>query len=138
VSADPFLKFASRGATPGNPRGLALYLVVAWRIAHLMRKGRTCPDLDAKLFFDPDEIQVAYLLNKTWRRPRRAWMKCCGRSTGRRLPRTKQRWRNRPERSGRDCVMSLLLLIPSRTFVKRACYRVVFNEVGLVAHRRRR
>jgi hypothetical protein len=24
----------------------------------------TCPDLDARLFFDPDEIQAAYLLNK--------------------------------------------------------------------------
>jgi hypothetical protein len=45
-------------------RALALYLVVAWRIAHLMRMGRTCPDLDAQLFFDPDEIQAAYLLNK--------------------------------------------------------------------------
>ncbi len=45
-------------------RALALYLVVAWRIAHLMRMGRTCPDLDASLFFDPDEIQAAYLLNK--------------------------------------------------------------------------
>jgi hypothetical protein len=45
-------------------RALALYLVVAWRIAHLMRMGRTCPDLDAKLFFDLDEIQAAYLLNK--------------------------------------------------------------------------
>jgi hypothetical protein len=45
-------------------RALALYLVVAWRIAHLMRMGRTCPDLDAKLFFDPDEIQAACLLNK--------------------------------------------------------------------------
>jgi hypothetical protein len=43
-------------------RALALYLVVAWRIAHLMRLGRTCPDLDADLFFDPDEIQAAYLL----------------------------------------------------------------------------
>lgn len=46
-------------------RALALYLVVAWRIAYLMRMGRTCPDMDAKLFFDPDEIQAAYLLNKT-------------------------------------------------------------------------
>ena len=46
-------------------RALALYLVVAWRIAYLMRMGRTCPDLDANLFFDPDEIQAAYLLNKT-------------------------------------------------------------------------
>lgn len=45
-------------------RALALYLIVAWRIAHLMRMGRTCPDLDARLFFDPDEIQAAYLLNK--------------------------------------------------------------------------
>jgi hypothetical protein len=45
-------------------RGLALYLVVAWRIAHLMRMERTCPDLDATLFVDPYEIQAAYLLNK--------------------------------------------------------------------------
>lgn len=29
-----------------------------------MRKGRTCPDLDARLFFDPDEIRGAHLLNK--------------------------------------------------------------------------
>jgi hypothetical protein len=45
-------------------RALALYLVVAWRIAYLVRMGRTCPDLDASLFFDPDEIHGAYLLNK--------------------------------------------------------------------------
>jgi hypothetical protein len=46
-------------------RALALFMVVAWRIAHLMRTGRTCPDLDAALFFDPDEIRGAYLLTKT-------------------------------------------------------------------------
>lgn len=45
-------------------RALALFMVVAWRIAYLMRIGRTCPDLDATLFFDPDEIRAAYLLNK--------------------------------------------------------------------------
>jgi hypothetical protein len=45
-------------------RALALYLVVAWRIAYLVRMGRTCPNLDATLFFDPDEIQAAYLLIK--------------------------------------------------------------------------
>jgi len=45
-------------------RALALYLVVAWRIAYLMRMNRTCPDLDAQPFFNPDEIQNAYLLNK--------------------------------------------------------------------------
>lgn len=48
-------------------RALALFLVVAWRVAHLMRMGRTCPDLDAHLFFDPDEIRAAYLLTKTHR-----------------------------------------------------------------------
>ena len=52
------------GAVERIERALAMYLVVSWRIAHLMRMGRTCPDLDAKLFFDPDEIKAAYLLNK--------------------------------------------------------------------------
>jgi len=45
-------------------RALALFMVVAWRIAYLMRLGRICPDLDASLFFDPDEIRGAYLLTK--------------------------------------------------------------------------
>lgn len=45
-------------------RALALYLVVAWRISYLVRMGRTCPDLEARLFFDPDEIRGAFLLNK--------------------------------------------------------------------------
>ncbi len=43
-------------------RALALFMIVAWRIAHLMRMGRTCSELDAALFFDPDEIHGAYLL----------------------------------------------------------------------------
>jgi Transposase Tn5 dimerisation domain len=46
-------------------RALALYLVVAWRVTYLMRLGRTWPDLDAHLFFDPDEIRAAHLLTKT-------------------------------------------------------------------------
>lgn len=45
-------------------RALALFMVVAWRITNLMRLGRTCPNLDAALFFDPDEIRGAYLLTK--------------------------------------------------------------------------
>jgi hypothetical protein len=45
-------------------RALALFMVVAWRITYLMRKGRTCPDLDARLFFDADEIRGAHLLMK--------------------------------------------------------------------------
>jgi hypothetical protein len=45
-------------------RAIALYLVVAWRIARLMRLGRTCPDLPAELFFEPDEWRGAYVLLK--------------------------------------------------------------------------
>jgi hypothetical protein len=45
-------------------RAIAMYLVVAWRIAHLMRLGRTCPDLDAARFFDWAEIRAAYMRSK--------------------------------------------------------------------------
>jgi hypothetical protein len=45
-------------------RALVLYMIVAWRIGRLMRLGWTCPDLDASLFFHPDEIKGAYLLAK--------------------------------------------------------------------------
>lgn len=45
-------------------RAIALYLVVAWRIARLMRLGRTCPDLPAELFFEPEEWKGAHLLLK--------------------------------------------------------------------------
>ena len=50
------------GAIERLERALALFLVVAWRIVHLMHMGRSCPDLDAGLFFDADEIRGAYLL----------------------------------------------------------------------------
>jgi hypothetical protein len=53
------------GSIDGIERALALYMIVSWRIAHLMRLGRTCPELDANLFFSPDEIQGAYLLTHT-------------------------------------------------------------------------
>jgi hypothetical protein len=43
---------------------LALYMVVSWRIARLMRLGRTCPDLNAELLFNRDEWQGAFILNK--------------------------------------------------------------------------
>ena len=39
-------------------------MVVSWRIARLMRVGRTCPELDASLFFEPDEIHGAHVLCK--------------------------------------------------------------------------
>jgi hypothetical protein len=37
-------------------RALVLYMIVAWRIARLMRLGRTCPELEASLFFHADMI----------------------------------------------------------------------------------
>ena len=45
-------------------RALALFLVVSWRIARLMRLGRTLPDLDAGLLLEPEEWQAAYILGK--------------------------------------------------------------------------
>jgi hypothetical protein len=52
------------GAIDRLERALALFMVVAWRITYLMRKGRTSPDLHATLFFDADEIHRAHLLAK--------------------------------------------------------------------------
>ena len=52
------------GAIDRLERALALFMVVAWRVTYLMRKGRTCPKLDATLFFDADEIHGAHLLAK--------------------------------------------------------------------------
>jgi len=49
---------------PKIERALTLFMVVSWRIARLMRLGRTCPDLPASLMFDPDEIRAAYVLTK--------------------------------------------------------------------------
>lgn len=45
-------------------RALALFLVVAWRIARLMRLGRTLPDLEVGLLLEPEEWQAAYILAK--------------------------------------------------------------------------
>ena len=43
---------------------LAIYMVIAWRINRLMRLGRTVPELDAGLVFEPDEWRAAFILNK--------------------------------------------------------------------------
>lgn len=45
-------------------RALALYLVVAWRIARLLRLGRQCPTLPVELYFEPEEWKGAYVLLK--------------------------------------------------------------------------
>lgn len=43
---------------------LAVYVVVAWRLARLVRLGRTHPDMDAGALFTETEWQGAYLLAK--------------------------------------------------------------------------
>lgn len=54
---------------------LAIYMVIAWRINRLMRLGRTVPELEAELVFEPDEWRAAFILNKNRYRKR------CPRST---------------------------------------------------------
>ena len=43
---------------------LAVYMVVAWRLAHLVRLGRTHPDLSACELFSEEEWKGAYILAK--------------------------------------------------------------------------
>lgn len=43
---------------------LAVYMVVAWRPARMMRPGRTHPGPDAALLFPTEEWQAAYILAK--------------------------------------------------------------------------
>ena len=58
------IKALQRGSIEKIEHALVLHMVVAWRIARLMWLGRTCPDLDAQLLFEPDEWKSAYILNK--------------------------------------------------------------------------
>ena len=43
---------------------LAVYMVVSWRLARLVRLGRTHPDLEATLLFTDEEWKGAYILAK--------------------------------------------------------------------------
>jgi hypothetical protein len=43
---------------------LAVYLVVSWRLARLVKLGRTHPDLEASALFTETEWKGAYILAK--------------------------------------------------------------------------
>lgn len=43
---------------------LAVYMLVAWRVMLLCRMGRTCPDLDCEVLFEPSEWQSVYMIVK--------------------------------------------------------------------------
>jgi hypothetical protein len=48
-------------------RALVIYLIIAWRILHLVTWGRDCPDLPCDVVFDPEEWQAAWIV--AYRRP---------------------------------------------------------------------
>lgn len=48
-------------------RALVIYLIIAWRILHLVTWGRDCPDLPCDVVFDPAEWQAAWIV--AYRRP---------------------------------------------------------------------
>ena len=43
-------------------RALVLYLIIAWRILHLVTWGRDCPNLPCGVVFDPEEWQAAWIV----------------------------------------------------------------------------
>ena len=42
----------------------AIYLIIAWRILHLVTLGRDCPHLPCEVVFAPEEWQAAWLMAK--------------------------------------------------------------------------
>ena len=43
-------------------RALVIYLIIAWRILHLVTWGRDCPELPCDVVFDPAEWQAAWIV----------------------------------------------------------------------------
>ena len=43
-------------------RALVIYLIIAWRILHLVTWGRHCPNLPCEVVFDPEEWQAAWIV----------------------------------------------------------------------------
>ncbi len=50
-------------------RALVIYLIIAWRILHLVTWGRNCPDLPCEVLFDPEEWQAAWVVAKRSKPP---------------------------------------------------------------------
>lgn len=107
-------------------RALALSLVISECIVHLMRMGRTCPDLDAEQssIRMGASASICSTSHSRLARPERL----IARGAEASVP-EKAMANQAPSRSGRDCVVSVPPLIPSRPFVKWVCWRVLYNEV---------
>ena len=50
-------------------RALAIYLIIAWRILHLVTWGRECPDLACDVVFDAEEWHAAWIVSKHTKPP---------------------------------------------------------------------
>jgi transposase Tn5 family protein/transposase-like protein len=53
-----------RGTLERLERALVIYLIIAWRLLHVVTWGRDCPDLPCEVVFDPDEWQAAWIVAK--------------------------------------------------------------------------
>lgn len=53
-----------RGSIAKIELALAVHMVAAWRLARLVRLGRTHPELEAMALFTTEEWQGAYILAK--------------------------------------------------------------------------
>ena len=50
------------GALERLGRALVIYLIIAWRILHLVTWGRECPNVPCDVVFDPEEWQAAWIV----------------------------------------------------------------------------
>ena len=50
-------------------RALVIYLIIAWRLLHVVTWGRDCPDLPCDVIFDPEEWQAAWIVAKRCKPP---------------------------------------------------------------------
>jgi len=58
---------------------LVIYLIIAWRILHLVTWGRDCPNLPCEVVFDPAEWQAAWIVAYHTKPPETPppWVKWC-------------------------------------------------------------
>jgi len=50
-------------------RALVIFLIIAWRILHVVTLGRECPDLPCDVVFDTEEWQAAWIVEKRCQPP---------------------------------------------------------------------
>jgi len=50
-------------------RALVIYMVIAWRILHLVTWGRECPELPCDVIFDKEEWETAWVVTHRTKPP---------------------------------------------------------------------